>query len=92
LHCIKKRSWIFDVYFNFCGKNQVASLVLIDICLLETLKKFSLRFVKHFQFHIIAFVNMECKENDVNDADIDDRFPADIEKAANRATLTFINK
>jgi hypothetical protein len=34
---------------------------------------------------------MECKENDVNDADID-RFPADIEKAANRATLTFINK
>jgi hypothetical protein len=25
---------------------------------------------------------MECKENDVNDADIDDRFPADIEKAA----------
>jgi hypothetical protein len=31
---------------------------------------------------------MECKENDVNDADIDDRFPADIEKAANRATLT----
>jgi hypothetical protein len=32
---------------------------------------------------------MECKEND---ADIDDRFPADIEKAANRATLTFINK
>jgi hypothetical protein len=35
---------------------------------------------------------MECKENDVNDADIDDRFPADIEKAANRATLTFINK
>jgi hypothetical protein len=23
---------------------------------------------------------MECKENDVNDADIDDRFPADIEK------------
>jgi hypothetical protein len=33
---------------------------------------------------------MECKENDVNDADIDDRFPADIEKAANRATLTFI--
>jgi hypothetical protein len=48
----------------------------------------------HFQFHItsIAFVNMECKENEVNDADIDDRFPADIEKAANRATLTFINK
>jgi hypothetical protein len=41
---------------------------------------------------MIAFVNMECKENDVNDADIDDRFPADIEKAANRATLTFINK
>jgi hypothetical protein len=35
---------------------------------------------------------MECKENDVNNADIDDRFPADIEKAANRATLTFINK
>jgi hypothetical protein len=35
---------------------------------------------------------MECKENDVNDADIDDRFTADIEKAANRATLTFINK
>jgi hypothetical protein len=35
---------------------------------------------------------MECKENDVNDADIDDRFPADIEKAANRATLTFIKK
>jgi hypothetical protein len=35
---------------------------------------------------------MECKENDVNDADIDDIFPADIEKAANRATLTFINK
>jgi hypothetical protein len=34
---------------------------------------------------------MECKENDVSDADIDDRFPADIEKAA-RATLTFINK
>jgi hypothetical protein len=84
LHCIKKRSRIFDVYFNFCGKNQVASL--------ETSKKFSLRFVKHFQFNIIAFVNMECKENDVNDADIDDRFPADIEKAANRATLTFINK
>jgi hypothetical protein len=78
LHCIKKRSRIFDVYFNFCGKNHVA--------------KFSLRFVKHFQFHIIAFVNMECKENDVSDADIDDRFPADIEKAANRATLTFINK
>jgi hypothetical protein len=41
---------------------------------------------------VIAFVNMECKENDVKDADIDDRFPADIEKAANRATLTFINK
>jgi hypothetical protein len=41
---------------------------------------------------MIAFVNMECKENDVNDADIDDRFPADIKKAANRATLTFINK
>jgi hypothetical protein len=35
---------------------------------------------------------MECKENDVNDADIDDRFPADIEKVANRATLTFVNK
>jgi hypothetical protein len=35
---------------------------------------------------------MECKENDVNDADMDDRFPADIEKAANRVTLTFINK
>jgi hypothetical protein len=34
---------------------------------------------------------MECKENDVSDADIDDRFPADIEKAANRVTLTFIN-
>jgi hypothetical protein len=32
---------------------------------------------------------MECKENDVNDADIDDRFPPDIEKAANRATLTW---
>jgi hypothetical protein len=31
---------------------------------------------------------MECKENDV----IEDTFPADIEKAANRATLTFINK
>jgi hypothetical protein len=29
---------------------------------------------------------MECKENDVNDADIDDRFPADIEEAANTAT------
>jgi hypothetical protein len=29
--------------------------------------------------------------NDVNNADIDDRFPADIEEAANRATLTFIN-
>jgi hypothetical protein len=28
---------------------------------------------------------MECKENDVNDADIDDRFPADIEEAANTA-------
>jgi hypothetical protein len=28
---------------------------------------------------------MECKENDVNDADIDDRFPPNIEKAANRA-------
>jgi hypothetical protein len=28
LHCIKKRSRIFDVYFNFCRKNQVASLVL----------------------------------------------------------------
>jgi hypothetical protein len=28
LHCIKKRSRIFDVYFNFCGKNQVVSLVL----------------------------------------------------------------
>jgi hypothetical protein len=55
-------------------------------------KKFSLCFAKHFQFHIIAFVNMECKENDVNDADIDDRFSADIEKAANRANLTFINK
>jgi hypothetical protein len=41
---------------------------------------------------MIAFVNMECKENDVNDADIDDRFPADIKKAVNRATLTFINK
>jgi hypothetical protein len=41
---------------------------------------------------IISFLNMECKENDVNDADIDDRIPADIEKAANRATLTFINK
>jgi hypothetical protein len=35
---------------------------------------------------------MECKENDVNDADIDDRFPADIEKAPNSATLPFINK
>jgi hypothetical protein len=35
---------------------------------------------------------MECKENDFNDADIDDIFPADIEKVANRATLTFINK
>jgi hypothetical protein len=41
---------------------------------------------------MIAFVNMECKENDVNDVDIDDRFPADIIKAANRVTLTFINK
>jgi hypothetical protein len=28
LHCIKKRGRILDVYFNFCGKNQVASLVL----------------------------------------------------------------
>jgi hypothetical protein len=35
---------------------------------------------------------MECKENDVNDADSNDRFPADIEKEANRATLTFKNK
>jgi hypothetical protein len=35
---------------------------------------------------------MECKENDVNDTGIDDRFPADIEEAANTATLTFINK
>jgi hypothetical protein len=35
---------------------------------------------------------MECKENDVNDADINDRFPADIDEAANRATLPFINK
>jgi hypothetical protein len=35
---------------------------------------------------------MECKENDVNDADIDDRFSADIEEVANRANLTFINK
>jgi hypothetical protein len=36
---------------------------------------------------------MECKENDLNDADTDDRFPADIEEAANTAnTLTFINK
>jgi hypothetical protein len=34
---------------------------------------------------------MESNENDVNDADIDGRFPTDIEKAANRATLTFIN-
>jgi hypothetical protein len=51
-----------------------------------------MRYRKLPTFHIIAFVNMECKENDVNDADIDDRFPADIEKAANRATLTFINK
>jgi hypothetical protein len=71
---------------------SAAKISCIDICLLETSKKFSLRFVKHFQFHIIAFVNMECKENDVNDADIDHRFPTDIEKAANRATLTFINK
>jgi hypothetical protein len=35
---------------------------------------------------------MECKENDLNDADTDDRFPADIVEAANTATLTFINK
>jgi hypothetical protein len=35
---------------------------------------------------------MDCKENDVNDADIDDRFPADIEKAANSATSAFMNK
>jgi hypothetical protein len=91
LHCIEKRSRIFDVYFNVCGENQVASLVLTFVYY-KRQKKLSLRFVKHFQFHIIAFVNMECKENDVNDADIDDRFPADIEKAANRATLTFINK
>jgi hypothetical protein len=34
---------------------------------------------------------MECKENDVNDADIDDRSPADIEKRQIEP-LTFINK
>jgi hypothetical protein len=87
LVCIALKNAVVFLMFILSG-----SWSCIDICLLETSKKFSLRFVKHFQFHIIAFVNMECKENDVNDADIDDRFPADIEKAANRATLTFINK
>jgi hypothetical protein len=71
---------------------QLVCIALKNAVIFLMSKKFSLRFVKHFQFHISAFVNMECKENDVNDADIDDRFPADIEKAANRATLTFINK
>jgi hypothetical protein len=57
---------------------------------LETSKKFSLRFVKHIKFHIIEFINMECKENDVSDADIDDGFPADIEEAASRAALDLL--
>jgi hypothetical protein len=50
----KKRSRIFDIYFNFCGKNQIGSqfnLLTFEWCLLET-KNFHYVLLKHIKFHI----------------------------------------
>jgi hypothetical protein len=84
----KKRSRIFDIYFNFCGKNQVGSqfnLLTFEWCLLET-KNFHCVLLKHIKFHI----RKHGLQRKVNDADIDEGFPADIKEAANRATLDLL--